>query len=267
MSIFTEQNKLYLKGCMKMKIDCYIINDLLPSYVEDLCSEKTAQAVKEHLAQCPSCQNTERLMRKAPPDILTETPPRTDEAKGAQKAVSRFKHNVAKKVILSLCAVIICAFTLFLSVNQLRGNGFAFSSIPVQLLPQKYEAAMRTKDAQSIYDFQTKYITNANYNKEQISAALKSLKAAGVEVEKMRLLKNELQDGENVGMLEFACTGTQDYFTTLMLHFTIKNGKLSFTPIREFTISELNAPKIGNKVSHASRLNDLYCILGFNRNN
>ncbi len=49
-----------------MKMDCDVIRDLLPLYADDACSEKSREAVAEHLRDCPSCremlqklQNTE----------------------------------------------------------------------------------------------------------------------------------------------------------------------------------------------------------------
>ncbi len=35
---------------------CYVVQDLLPEYVEGLCREETAKEIKEHLAGCEECQ-------------------------------------------------------------------------------------------------------------------------------------------------------------------------------------------------------------------
>ncbi|WP_438351090.1 zf-HC2 domain-containing protein [Paenibacillus sp. FA6] len=37
-------------------ISCEIINDLLPLYYDEVCSNESAAMVEEHLAECPSCQ-------------------------------------------------------------------------------------------------------------------------------------------------------------------------------------------------------------------
>ncbi len=51
-----------------MKLDCCVVRDLLPLYVENMVSNQTAEQIRQHLAQCPDCQNeydsfnnTERL--------------------------------------------------------------------------------------------------------------------------------------------------------------------------------------------------------------
>ena len=45
------------------KLDCCVVRDLLPAYVEDLTEADTAAQVKEHLAGCPACRRTEENMR------------------------------------------------------------------------------------------------------------------------------------------------------------------------------------------------------------
>ena len=39
-----------------MKNECSIVCDLLPLYAEDMVSEDTAEFVKEHLGNCPTCR-------------------------------------------------------------------------------------------------------------------------------------------------------------------------------------------------------------------
>lgn len=38
-----------------MKIPCNIVQDLLPNYIEELCSEETNKQIGEHLAECEVC--------------------------------------------------------------------------------------------------------------------------------------------------------------------------------------------------------------------
>jgi len=39
------------------KTDCNIIKDLLPSYIDDLCSEESRTIIEEHLQECTECRN------------------------------------------------------------------------------------------------------------------------------------------------------------------------------------------------------------------
>lgn len=35
---------------------CNIVKDLMPLYAEGLCSEETAEEIREHLEACPECK-------------------------------------------------------------------------------------------------------------------------------------------------------------------------------------------------------------------
>ena len=55
-----------------MKMKCSVIQDLLPSYADDICSEDTKELVREHVAECGQCReklekmkNTEIVAGKA----------------------------------------------------------------------------------------------------------------------------------------------------------------------------------------------------------
>jgi len=53
-----------------MKQPCEIIRDLLPLYHDGVCSEQSAQAVEEHLPECPPCTDALEAIRaevRAPP--------------------------------------------------------------------------------------------------------------------------------------------------------------------------------------------------------
>ncbi len=46
-------------------MDCNVIKDLLPLYVDDCCSEESARLVAEHLGTCGSCRKTYDQMRES----------------------------------------------------------------------------------------------------------------------------------------------------------------------------------------------------------
>ena len=45
------------------KRECDIIKDLLPSYVDEICSEASKEWVEEHLAECEECRASAELMK------------------------------------------------------------------------------------------------------------------------------------------------------------------------------------------------------------
>lgn len=57
---------------MSTKLNCDIVRDLLPSYVDGLTSKTTNEAVNEHLKECPEC--TEALKRMKEPEKTNSEP-------------------------------------------------------------------------------------------------------------------------------------------------------------------------------------------------
>jgi len=47
-----------------MKTDCEIIRDLLPLYVDDICSDRSREMVDEHLQECPACSDMLQKLQK-----------------------------------------------------------------------------------------------------------------------------------------------------------------------------------------------------------
>lgn len=47
-------------------MDCNVIKDLLPLYVDECCSKESAKLVSEHLDVCESCRKTYDQMQKTP---------------------------------------------------------------------------------------------------------------------------------------------------------------------------------------------------------
>lgn len=47
---------------MSKKLECEIVQDLLPMYVDNLTSEYTSNQVRQHLEYCQACQQTYQLM-------------------------------------------------------------------------------------------------------------------------------------------------------------------------------------------------------------
>ena len=58
------------------KIPCEIIRDLLPLYQDDICSEKSRNAIEEHIKECESCRTYLKKMEvpRLPGAFLLNTP-------------------------------------------------------------------------------------------------------------------------------------------------------------------------------------------------
>lgn len=87
-----------------MKIDCDIIKDLLPLYVEGIASEKSRKAVEEHLEECEGCKKIYQEMIKPKLQVHYDREP----AESFRKYVKKEKRKLGIKTAL-VTAVIILA--------------------------------------------------------------------------------------------------------------------------------------------------------------
>lgn len=83
-----------------MKIDCNIIEDLLPLYAENVCSEESRKLVEEHCAKCEKCRGRLEAQNIPLPEKKID--------KGAKNPLKKAKkHYVRLAVIIALiCAVL-----------------------------------------------------------------------------------------------------------------------------------------------------------------
>lgn len=86
-----------------MKIDCDIIRDLLPLYVEGLVSEKSRAAIEEHLTECGECGKICREMTEPEPQLSYNREP----AESFQNYVKKGKRKLRiKTAAITACVIL-----------------------------------------------------------------------------------------------------------------------------------------------------------------
>lgn len=98
---------------MKREIDCCIIQDLLPLYIDGLTSDSTSQAVKEHLEECPDCRRVLENLETPIADACVEEEKELDFLKRIRRRNKRIAWTAAvlSAVILAgILGVIIKVF-------------------------------------------------------------------------------------------------------------------------------------------------------------
>ena len=98
-------------GNMKTSVTCEIVQDLLPLYADDVCSDSSKAFVQEHLAVCANCRQT-----AAAGALQIEIP-----FLKQQKALRKFKKKMTRKnlfiavlgFVLSACLLVGVGYALF----------------------------------------------------------------------------------------------------------------------------------------------------------
>lgn len=111
------------------KISCNVCKDLLPIYVDKLCSEESEQLVENHLSGCEDCRNTYEAMtdKISVPKIDEEEKDKTDEFKlNLNKKWHRFLTTRAIAIstisIVGLAAIILGIYFLFFHYYYVSGD-------------------------------------------------------------------------------------------------------------------------------------------------
>lgn len=87
------------------KLDCCVVRDLLPSYVENLTEEETTALVEAHLEGCPDCRRLEQ-------DMQTQLPAEKPPAR-ALNFLRRVKRTRLIAAILTIVVTLVCVCWLY----------------------------------------------------------------------------------------------------------------------------------------------------------
>lgn len=94
-----------------MKSTCGIVEDLLPLYLEDMCSEDSKAALEEHLQECPDCR--EKLARMKNNAIIPQTEKQEKRLSIANYAKKVKRHRIRVGISVALiCILAVCVLSL-----------------------------------------------------------------------------------------------------------------------------------------------------------
>lgn len=98
-----------------MKIDCEVIKDLLPLYIDGACSNKSKEIIEEHIRECNSCKKEFQLMNN---DLcLSHVEKNLDEAKAIKKISKEWKKGMLKALVKGILITAIFALIFFIFMD------------------------------------------------------------------------------------------------------------------------------------------------------
>ena len=108
-----------------MKIECSVVRDLLPLYVEDMVSPETAQYVNLHLAECPECQKELESLKGG--DVLTAIEKNPTQNTGDAKPFKKMMKRMNRQFYSLAYAALI--FLIFLGFGWTGGENLMYNSL------------------------------------------------------------------------------------------------------------------------------------------
>ncbi len=104
-------------------LDCNVIKDLLPSYIDKVSSDETNEIVEEHISKCADCYNTLKAMDK---EINIEI---LDNKLEQIDYLRKYRNNKILTVIFAIL-VVICIIWAFLLSCQLASD---YIKLPIDI--------------------------------------------------------------------------------------------------------------------------------------
>ena len=170
----------------KIELDCEIIQDLLPLYEENCCSEQSKILVEEHLKECKVCQEKLENFRKEISATMIQED--IDE-----KIIKKGMRKIKRIKIIGISVLLICLSVLFIIIpvrNYQRGSGITYANLKELYMTRKFMEAIKSKN----YDKAYKYL-NIRYKYDRYIEEGKDLheedKEQKEEIERIRRLKEK----------------------------------------------------------------------------
>jgi len=105
-------------------MNCNIIKDLMPSYIDSICSKETVAAIEEHIEHCQKCKEALKLMQQ-PPVKKSET-----NVVAAKEPFKRINKKRRLQVITAILMTFILTIIGFLVVQDVGVvNNFFFPKV------------------------------------------------------------------------------------------------------------------------------------------
>lgn len=144
-----------------------MIKDLLPLYIDGLCSDETDKIIKDHLINCKDCKSAYDAMRSEVPgnDSDKVSPEKIDPGTSDIQLIKKVSHDVKQKAnrsgLIAILAVIIAVF-MFL--------GFTVPIVPVSKDDIKIELTcprlIADSEPISYYDISQKAVVLYEHDKD-----------------------------------------------------------------------------------------------------
>ncbi|WP_169091676.1 zf-HC2 domain-containing protein [Paenibacillus sp. PL91] len=146
----------------RLNTSCNIIYDLLPLFVDEVCSDESKVLVSEHLDECPQCKKKYEAMagdlivdKYVGQERQVQTPNNQLKDRSAVKVLKRIR----RRWLITFLVMVLLLPTLWLSFNQYRGEGVSFTNLYDYYSAGRLVIALEQGD----YDKAFEYIDVAAY--------------------------------------------------------------------------------------------------------
>lgn len=149
-----------------MKENCNIIDDLLPLYLENCCSQDSAELVENHLKRCPACRQKYTVLKAGSLSNQTGPPDSFLEITLCAKKVRRHRRRVG---FLTALTAFLCACVLFISCLAIADMDRLANPIIHTVEDGVYN--LTASDLETTAEQVGNYVLYTNYTQIQVSVS------------------------------------------------------------------------------------------------
>ena len=149
------------------KIPCEIIRDLLPLYQDDICSEKSRNAIEEHIKECESCRTYLKKMDCEIPIATDETGGADEEWKGFREFSEKVSKRLNRRIVMAGGVILLICMMLMVILSSDAVQSYHLSRIAAEDI--KVEEVYQLKDGRLYVHVKSKRrITDLSYPQTNI---------------------------------------------------------------------------------------------------
>lgn len=138
-----------------MKLNCNVVYDLLPLYVDEICSEDSKKLVEEHLEECEACKKKCKDMK----GVIIEEENKGELKENEEQIIKDFSLKHAFTKMRRICIITIVVATLIgvpavnLGINQYKGDGISYTNIDEILTMRAFLKAVKESDFEKAFSY------------------------------------------------------------------------------------------------------------------
>lgn len=130
-----------------MKLPCNIVQDLLPLYEDDLCSQATRDAIEEHLKQCKNCDKQYAAVQQLDESEMVVEP--EQEKKATAKSFKKIRNRWIASIIVILLLIPIG----YLGWGQYKGVGPSFTNLRELYIGNRFAHYMEAGNYEKAFQY------------------------------------------------------------------------------------------------------------------
>lgn len=130
-----------------MKLPCDIVQDLLPLYEDNLCSQATREAIEEHLRECEKCGRQHTAVQElVEPEVVVEP-------KQEKKAAAKSFKKIRNRWIASIVVILLLIPMGYLAWGQYQGVGASFTNLRELYMGNRFVHYLETGEYEKAFQY------------------------------------------------------------------------------------------------------------------